>query len=275
MLGVVDSVAVAYAKPDETTDIAVPMFTPKAPGEYKSTWQMVDPQGEAFGQPVVVKILVEAAPTATPSPTTEVGSTPVPDGTPGPVIRFWADDETIDAGDSTLLHVVTEDVAAVWLDGDIVIGGREVREVAPCSSANYTLDVQLRDGKHVYRNIVVDVVGTCSNQDHPDLSVEYVLEPAQLSVGQTGVISYTVTNLGDGPAADVCVTFDPGLSAAGALTVVENLRLDAGYGMRATYTHTWPISGVFQTMLKVDDGSGTVENGHENWMSRVVVVGAD
>ena len=274
-MGIVSSVLVAYTDPEMLTDVAAPMFAPKVPGEYNSSWQMVNAHGEAFGQPVSVEVLVRPAPTAIPS-SLEGDTSSLEEGIPQTAIHFWADDETLQAGEKTTLHVVTEDVAAVWLDGDIVIGGRETRGVAPCSTTNYTLDVQLRDGKHVYYNVMVNVVGSCPTQGYPDLSVDYSVQPVQLVAGRPAVISYTVLNRGEDGADDFDVVFGPGIAPSQRITVRNDLTLALGYRLRSSYSYTWPISGVFQTTLWVD-GADLVEESDEdnNSMTYVVVVDGD
>ncbi len=54
----VGSVPVPYTPADATADITVQMFSPSQHGTYKGTWQMVNPEGEAFGPPVSAQIVV-------------------------------------------------------------------------------------------------------------------------------------------------------------------------------------------------------------------------
>lgn len=271
-MGIVDSVVVAYTDPGEVTDIAVPMFAPVTAGEYSGSWQMTNVSGESFGQPVSVSVLVKAA-AATATVVTEFSS-PEDGTTSAPVIRFWAEDETLPAGEKTTLHVQTENVAAVWLDGDIVLGGQTSREVSPCSTTNYTLDVQLRDGKHVYQNVKINVTGVCPGQNHADLSIQYNIVPAQVVVGQPVVISYTVFNKGTAGADDFDVVFSPGTIESRRMRINSGLSLSPGYGLMSTYSYTWPISGVFQTNLLIDSNNLIEElDEQNNAMNRVIVVG--
>lgn len=56
--------------PGQTTAVTVAFVTPPNPGEYTSTWSLVDPQGNLFGPPVWTRIVVaegEAAPAAVPA----------------------------------------------------------------------------------------------------------------------------------------------------------------------------------------------------------------
>lgn len=262
-LGMVASVLVADTAPGESTDVAVPMFAPKAAGEYRSVWQMVNPRGEAFGAPVEINIVVAPTFTPTPSPATESTSSVAAAESTVP-IHFWADNETIQGGEGTTLHVLVADVAAVWLDGDIIIGGRAVEEVAPCHTTDYVLDVQLKDGTHVYRTVTINVVGSCPTPAYPDLSISGEVMPAQLRVGESVVVSYTVLNRGDAVASGFDVVFTPDISATQLLTVADGLALDPGYGLRSSFSYTWPISGVFEAVLSVDAANGLEESDEDN-----------
>ena len=274
-MGVVSSVLVAYADPGMLTDVAVPMFAPKVLGEHSSSWQMVNAHGEAFGEPVSVEVLVKPAPTTIPS-SAEGDASSFGESSAETAIHFWVDDEILQAGEKTALHLVTEDVAAVWLDGDIVIGGRETREVSPCSTTNYTLDVQLWDGSHVYHDVVVEVIGSCPDQENPDLSVDYSVYPIQLIAGQPAVISYTVFNRGEDGADEFDVVFGPGITSSQRITVRSDLNLASAYGLKSSYSYTWPISGVFQTTLWVDRANLVEESDEENnAATRVVIVSGD
>ena len=52
------AVSVPTTSPGDTVDIAVTMQAPATPGTYQSTWQMRNPQGVFFGEPVWVVIVV-------------------------------------------------------------------------------------------------------------------------------------------------------------------------------------------------------------------------
>ena len=288
-LGMVTSVLVADTTPGDTTDIAVPMFAPKAPGEYKSVWQMMNPQGEMFGAPVEINIVV--APVSAPEPSPEPEGTEAleavesaeltePAEPAGPTeepepIHFWADDETIQAGEGTTLHVLVEDVAAVWLDGDIIVGGRATKDVAPCRTTDYVLDVQLKDGTHVYQTVTIKVHGACPTPASPDLSIVGEIVPDQLQVGESVVISYTVLNQGDAVANGFDVVFTPDISATQVLTVADGLALDAGYGLRSVFSYTWSISGVFESLLWVDASNGLEESDEANNTSERMTIRVD
>ncbi len=69
----------------EQTRISVSLIAPTTPGDYKGSWQLVNPQGRAFGSVITVVITVEpaATPTATIG-TPAVSETPTPSNTPAP-----------------------------------------------------------------------------------------------------------------------------------------------------------------------------------------------
>ncbi len=262
-LGLLDSIPVVFTEPGETTDVAIPMFTPKTAGEYSNVWQMVDPQGVTFGQPVVMKVVVEASPTVTPGPNATGPVAAAPDANE-PAIHFWVEDESIQAGEKTRLHVETANVAAVWLDGEIVVGGNQVLEISPCMSTTYTLDVQLRTGEHVYQNVTVEVSGRCGSDVYPDLIIDFSVTPSPVRVGQPAVVSYTVMNLGDETAKGFDVVFRPGLFAPEPLRVMVGLELAPGYALQSVYSYTWPISGVHEALIRVDAANAVGESSEDN-----------
>lgn len=262
-LGLLDSIPVVFTDPGETTDVAIPMFTPKAAGEYSNVWQMADPQGATFGQPVVMKVVVEASATVTPGPKATDSAKAAQD-TNEPTIRFWVEDESIRAGQKTRLHVETANVAAVWLDGEIVVGGNQVLEISPCMSTTYTLDVQMRTGDHVYQNVAVEVSGTCGSDIYPDLTIDFSVAPLPVRMGQPAVVSYTVMNLGDETAKGFDVVFRPGQFAPEPVKVRSALELAPGYALQAVYTYTWPVSGVHEALIRVDAANAAGESNEDN-----------
>ncbi len=81
--------------------------------------------------------------TRTPSPTRTFTYTPSPTpvvGPPSPQFQFWADSTSLNAGQCTILHWRTQNVQAVYLDGEGV-AGNEDRQVCPATTTTYTLNV--------------------------------------------------------------------------------------------------------------------------------------
>ena len=71
-------------------------------------------------------------------------------------INFWADRDTIDAGQCTALRWDVRNVQAVYLDGEGVAGVSE-REVCPGDTKNYNLTVTKNDGGQDSRQVTVKV----------------------------------------------------------------------------------------------------------------------
>jgi hypothetical protein len=95
-----------------------------------------------------------AAPTVTPT-----FEPPTLTATPTPQLNyeidFWADDESITAGSCTKLYWDTENVQAVYLDGEGVKGSGSL-QVCPSQTTEYTLDVKTASGDKE-RNITISV----------------------------------------------------------------------------------------------------------------------
>jgi hypothetical protein len=96
-------------------------------------------------------------PTATPTPTNTPTSTPTPTltptptETPEPVILFWADSDTITAGESTFLRWRVENILEVYLDGAPVTGPEGSREVNPATTTTYELRVIYAGGEETHQ----------------------------------------------------------------------------------------------------------------------------
>ena len=101
-----------------------------------------------------------ATPTATCTPTSTPTPTPTATPTPAAHIAFWADATTVPAGSCTTIRWETENVQAVYLDGQGVPGDGS-RQVCPCTPETHTLEVVLRDGSHEVRTLTIDVTGSC------------------------------------------------------------------------------------------------------------------
>ena len=71
-------------------------------------------------------------------------------------IEFWADDFVVTQGSCTTLRWRVENIDSVFLDGQGV-AGNDTRRVCPQDDTTYTLQVRLRDGSTVYRQVTVRV----------------------------------------------------------------------------------------------------------------------
>jgi hypothetical protein len=74
-LGAPASVPVPACAPGKTVDISVPFIAPPDPQDYTSMWQLVNPQGQRFGQKVWTQIRVHAIGLA-PTPADQIGLAP-------------------------------------------------------------------------------------------------------------------------------------------------------------------------------------------------------
>jgi uncharacterized Zn-binding protein involved in type VI secretion len=99
------------------------------------------------------------------SVTVSVSAAPPPPQPPppsGPVdIQFWADDNYINAGECTTVHWHVTGVKAYWVDGHPGAGDDGEKDVCPCSTETYILQVILRDGSEEDREVTVEVSGHC------------------------------------------------------------------------------------------------------------------
>lgn len=94
-------------------------------------------------------------PTSTPTPTTT--PTPTPTSTPVAQINFWADRESIEEGECTILHWYVDYVKAVYLDGQ-GMPGHDMQQICPSHTKTYTLLVVKMDDTVELRHITITVV---------------------------------------------------------------------------------------------------------------------
>jgi hypothetical protein len=94
-------------------------------------------------------------PTSTPTPTPTPTSPP-----PEAIIEFGASAGEINAGECAKLLWHAENVKAVFLDGEGVVG-RGSKEVCPCKDTTYVLSVTLLDDTETERSFTLRVKGSC------------------------------------------------------------------------------------------------------------------
>jgi heat shock protein HslJ/chitodextrinase len=154
-------------------------------------------------------------------------------------IRFWADDEVIQAGQCTMLHWDVENVQAVWVypqgepHQDYPATGQESREVCPQKTTTFEMRVQLTDGGIELRQVTVLV--TPVEVSPPTARIN---GPTQ---GQTGQ----------------ALTFDGGASSG--QNPIVNYRWDFGdntsaEGVRVDHKYNEP--GSYNVALIVTDDRG-------------------
>ena len=90
-----------------------------------------------------------------PPSTTPTLQSPVPQSTAAPQVEFFADAQTLIAGQCTNLHWRTQFVQAVFLNNDPVTGNED-RQACPSSSTTYTLRVNHAGGT-ITRQITLQV----------------------------------------------------------------------------------------------------------------------
>jgi polar amino acid transport system substrate-binding protein len=141
--------------PGQTYDLKVNLIAPKTPGTYQGFWNMVNGDGQSFGQRIWAGIRVPAPPAPTPLP-------PQP---PVPGINFSVDRTQIQAGECVNFSWNVQNVQAVyfyaqgekWQQHGVT--GNETRQVCPPGTTTYELRVLMRDGSTEIRQIRIDVQG--------------------------------------------------------------------------------------------------------------------
>ena len=109
------------------------------------------------------------APTPTPgTPTMTLTPTPVPVATsthvppPGDAnVRFWADEVDLSAGDCTTIQWQTDNIKAVFLDGNGVLGDGAVT-LCPCKTETHVLSVTYSDDTTKDFEVTLLVTGECT-----------------------------------------------------------------------------------------------------------------
>jgi hypothetical protein len=146
------------------------------PGE--GTWQVCPAADTAY------VLDVEFANGAT--ATWRLTITVVPSGIP--VIRFWAEQNTLSAGRCTVLHWEVENARAVYLD-EAGVPGVSSRRVCPATTTTYTLRVVSSDGTSISKTVTISVV------EAQDVVVRLWAERYTLPPGDCTQIHWSVQNV--------------------------------------------------------------------------------
>jgi heat shock protein HslJ/PKD repeat protein len=147
---------------------------------------------------------------------------------PPPKIAFWADDETIEAGQCTKLHWDVQNVQAVWVypQGeeykDYPVTGQERQEVCPETTTVYEMRVQLVDGIVVLRHVTVEVIPAEASPPTAQIS-----GPRQGQTGETLTFDGSASS-GENTIVSYTWDFDDGTAATGA-------RVDQVYNEPGSY----------------------------------------
>jgi hypothetical protein len=99
--------------------------------------------------------------TPTPSPTPIPTVTPPSRTLPSGNVLFWADDQSIQAGNCTRVYWHVSKVRAYWVDGRAGVGDDGNFETCPCQDETHTLRIQRRDGTMQNLKLTIKVSGQC------------------------------------------------------------------------------------------------------------------
>ncbi len=171
-------------QPGQTVDLAARLVAPMTPGLYKGVWQMVNAQGQPFGQRIWVRIQVPGGgvPTPAPSPTPVQG------------INFSVDRTSIRLGQCVNFRWDVTNVLAVFFyrDGQDFcqhgVAGQSTRQECPQATTTYYLRVEKRNAAAVTPALTIQVA-----QDPDAPYVQYfTASPDQINSGQCSTLSWQV-----------------------------------------------------------------------------------
>ncbi|MBN2005991.1 MAG: hypothetical protein JXA21_21715 [Anaerolineae bacterium] len=126
--------------------------------------------------------------TSTPTPTPTPSPTPSPTSTPHPNVRFWATKSELKPGDCTSILWMTNNVNAVYFDGDPVVGDGS-QTVCPQSTTVYTLNVTFSDGSGDAFYVTLTVAGDDDGDD--DETATPTPQPTATNTPAAGATSET------------------------------------------------------------------------------------
>lgn len=113
----------------------------------------------------------------TPTPTTTVVDTPTSTGPPTPVIQFWAEPSTLNAGECTAIRWNVENVKTVIFGGTEQPFDGSYKDCL-CSDQSYILTIIHYDNRQEQRKVEVTVSGTCETPTPPDNTPPPAPEPS-------------------------------------------------------------------------------------------------
>ncbi len=174
----------APVQPGQTVDLSASLVAPTTPGLYKGVWQMINAQGQPFGQRIWVRIQVPG------------GSVPTPAPTPTPIqgINFTVDRNNVRIGQCVNFKWDVTNVLAVFFykDGQDFrkqgVAGQATRQECPQATTNYYLRVEKRDGTAVTPMITVYVA---RDPDAPYVQ-NFSSSPDKINTGQCSTLSWQV-----------------------------------------------------------------------------------
>jgi hypothetical protein len=271
---VTDSVTVkVVGQPDLTptstsTGAVEPTDTPPSTGTPTATTELTDTPLPTDTPTATIAPSVTPPPTDTPTPTitperptdTPIPPTDTPTTIPPVEVNFWADRDSLTAGECTVLHWDVEHATAVYLNSAGVVG-HGTQQVCPTSTTTYNLHVEAPGG-NVDRSVTInvsapvdtqgpDISGLMSSEETIDYSCDYCPLPCKTD------ISANVTD--DSGVAWVKLIYKPpkeGERSGGMANV-------GGASYKATVNANGWDAGTLEYWVRAMDNRGNVsESGH-------------
>ncbi|HHY58142.1 MAG TPA: transporter substrate-binding domain-containing protein [Chloroflexi bacterium] len=183
-MGGVPLVLSEAVQPGQTYDLSLNLVAPVQPGQYTGVWQMVNAQGQPFGQKVWVRVQVPIGPNPPPPPT----------ATPIQGIDFTVDRTNIRSGECVNFRWNVTNVAAVFFykEGQDFrqhgVAGQSGQNECPQHTTTYYLHVDKRDGTAVVPAITIYVQ---SDPDAPYIQ-SFSANPSRISAGACTTIGWQV-----------------------------------------------------------------------------------
>ncbi len=259
-LGGPDSVPVASTAAGGSVDVTVPMKAPNQYGSFSGVWQIANAKGEPFGQSLSVVIVVPSPVTPTPTPAPAPTAPPQPETS----VSLTADSDSVNNGSCTTLHASANGIAAAWLEGEAITGGKMDKQVCPCQDTTYTLDVQLANGEHQQHTKTIKVSnGGCSG-DVGDISIRDInVDSDSVKVGDECTLTVRVKNVSDNKVSDIDVDLkvipineDP--DDVNGLGKQRISSLDAGKDKKITWTYKFEDYVTFTLRATAEDSTKEV-----------------
>ena len=180
-MGAASPQPLADVAPGGILDIVLNVVAPLPPGPYLGIWQMVNPDGQAFGP--ALSVVVQS-------------------GVPAPAVYITASATNINAGGSVTVQATAVGTVQAWLDGELMVNGFAQKTVWLCGDTTFTVVGLLPDGQYISQSVLVTVNGSCGGNE-ADLEIkELTANTTQPNVGEVVHFSARIKNEGDADADD-------------------------------------------------------------------------
>ncbi|HRA64938.1 MAG TPA: transporter substrate-binding domain-containing protein [Caldilinea sp.] len=183
-MGGVPLIIQSDVQPGQSYDLSLNLMAPLQPGQYTGIWQMVNAQGQPFGQKIWVRIQVPVGP----------GPVPQPTATPMQGVNFTVDRTSIRAGECVTFRWDVTNVLAVFFykEGQDFrkhgVAGQSSQRECPQHTTTYYLHVDKRDGTAVTPALTIYVQ---SDPDAPYIQ-SFNANPSRISAGSCTTIGWQV-----------------------------------------------------------------------------------